>query len=279
MSELKLAGPKELLLGPAGTGKSYSIGTLVDWCQVHDFTVHVLFTENSLETLLGYWADVEKPIPSCLRWHVVPSPTLPLSALVQGAKDAGMMSYDQLTRLIDPNRSKNNPWEKFVRILTDVPDDRTKKTFGNIGEWTNRQFLAVDSMTEAAAACFSMVVGNKPTSSQPEYLVAQNNFINWVRFITQSLQCGLVMTGHPRRQLNEVTGVTTIQVSAIGKALGDDIPRYFSEVIWCKNEPDGWWWDTAAFGVDTKKRYLPKASKIKPDFAQVMDLWLKRASV
>ena len=100
-----------------------------------------------------------------------------------------------------------------------------------------------------------------------------------MRWMTQSLQCTLVMTGHPQRQVNEVTGQTTIMVQAIGKALGDEIPRLLSEVVWCKREGTEWWWDTASLGIDTKVRYLPVSQKIKPDFAQVMDRWLKRASV
>lgn len=279
MADLRLAGPKEFLLGPAGSGKSYAIGTLVDWCAAHDFSVHVVYTENSLETLLGYWLDKGQEIPKCLRWHVNLVPTLPLATLQKAAKDAGMLSYEQLTKLVDPDRTKNNPWEKFLTLFTDVPDDRTGQKFGNIGNWTNKQFLVIDSGTEAANACFRMVTGSKPTAAPPEYQVAQNNYLSWLRFMTQSLQCGMVVTGHPQRQQNEITGSQTVQISAIGKALGDEIPRLFSEVIWCKNEPDGWWWDTAAFAVDTKIRYLPKSAKIKPDFAQVMDKWLKRASV
>jgi hypothetical protein len=64
---------------------------------------------------------------------------------------------------------------------------------------------------------------------------------------------------------------------AIGKALADEIPVLFSEVIYTVREGTSWYWDTAAVNVDTKTRYLPIASKIKPDFAQIMDKWLERA--
>lgn len=277
-SKTPLAGPKIFLLGPAGTGKSYSIGTLVDWAEANGGHVHVIYTENSLETLLGYWADRGKEVPKCLRWHVVTTPALPLTALQKASKDAGLLSYEQLSKLVDSERSRNNPWEKFLTVFTDVPDDRTGQKFGNVGNWTNHDILVIDSATEAANACFRMVTGNKPTAAPPEYMVAQNNYLNWLRFMTQSLHCPLVVTGHPQRQTNEVTGQTTVMVSAIGKALGDEIPRLFSEVIWCKREGREWWWDMAAFGIDTKTRYLPIEAKIKPDFAQIMDKWLKRAA-
>jgi len=278
--ELKLAGPKVLLEGPSGTGKTFSIGTLVDWCSRHEgFEVYCIYTENSLETLLGYWLDRDLEVPKCLHWHECLIPSLDLDSLQRAAKDAGMLSYEQLSKLVDLNRSKNNPWEKFLRVFADVPDDRTGKTSGNVGTWDARRILVVDSLSEAANACFRMQTGNKPTASPPEYMVAQNNLLGWVRFMTQSLRCGFIMTAHVQRQVNEVTGTTQLMTKAIGKALADDIPPLFSEVLYCKREVTSWYWDTAAVGVDTKTRYLPIEGKIRPDFAQIWDKWLKRASV
>jgi hypothetical protein len=279
VSTLKLAGPKVLLLGAAGTGKSYSIGTLVDWAEKNGFHCHVIYTENSLETLLGYWLDRGKEVPKSLAWHVNIVPALPLDSLIKGAKDSGMMSYKQLTEMTDPDRMKNNPWEKFLRLLTDVPDDRTGAKFGSIDTWDNRKILVIDSLTEAANAAFRMQTGNKPTASPPEYQVAQNNFYNWLRYMAQSLRCTFVMTGHPQRQMNELTGAQNVTTSAIGKALGEDIPRQFSEVVWCRREGVSWVWDNMTSGIDTKKRYLPLSAKILPDFAQIMDPWMKRAVV
>ena len=50
-----LTGPKVLLEGPSGTGKTYALGTLVDWAARQDPPIPVcaLFIEQGLETLLG----------------------------------------------------------------------------------------------------------------------------------------------------------------------------------------------------------------------------------
>ena len=80
-------------------------------------------------------------------------------------------------------------------------------------------------------------------------------------------------------QTNEITGVTQLMTKAIGKALADDIPTLFSETIFTVREGTQWYWDTAAANVDTKTRYLPIASKIKPDFAQIMDKWQERGKI
>ena len=276
-----LAGPKILLEGPSGSGKTFALGTLVDWAarQSPPHEVFVLFTENGLETLLGYWRDRKMAVPANLHWHVVRTPAIPLAALLEGAKKVGLLSYEALTKSVDPDRSTNNPWEKLLTVLTNFPDDRTGAKFGNIGTWPATRILVNDSLSETANACVRMVIGNKPTTSQPDYGVAQNNLLNWLRYMTQAFVGTFVITAHVQRQTNEITGVTQLMTKAIGKALADDIPTLFSETIYTVREGTNWYWDTAAANVDTKTRYLPIASKIKPDFAQIMDKWLERSKV
>lgn len=276
-----LAGPKILLEGSAGSGKTFALGSLVDWAarQSPAYQVFVLFTENGLETLLGYWRDRKMPVPENLHWHVIRTPALSLESLIEGAGKVGMLSYDALTKNIDPNRGRNNPWEKFLKALSDFPDDRTGKTFGNIGTWDARTILVNDSLSETANACMRMVIGNKPTTSLPEFGVAQGNLMNWLRFMTQAFQGTFVVTAHVQRQVNEVTGTTQLMTKAIGKAMADDIPPLFSEVIYTVREGKDWYWDTAAANVDTKTRYLPIQSKIPPNFSAIMDKWLERSRV
>jgi hypothetical protein len=86
------------------------------------------------------------------------------------------------------------------------------------------------------------------------------------------------MTAHVQRQVDEVSGQTKLMTKAIGKAMGDDIPQLFSETIGTVREGGSFWWDTANSLLDTKTRYLPIASKIPPDGAQIMDKWIKRGT-
>lgn len=277
MAELKLAGPKVLLEGPSGTGKTYAIGTLVDWAAQANRPVHVVFSENGLETLLGYWTERKLAVPTNLRWHVVRSPALGLNQLLDAAEKAGQLSFQALSSITDPTRATNNPWEKFLRVLSDVPDDRTGTKHGNIGTWAADTILVNDSLSETAQAAFKMVVGSKPVASQSDYMVAQNNLLNWLRYMTQSFQGTFVITAHVQRQINEVAGTMQLMTKAIGKAIGDEIPQLFSEVIYTVREGSNWYWDTAHAQADTKTRYLPIQSKIRPDFAQIMDKWLARS--
>ncbi len=281
-----LSGPKVLIEGPTGTGKSFAIGTAVEWAQKNGQEVFVLFTEQGgLESLLGYWRDVgvppfkrreSAPIPDCLHWHVIRTPSLGLDALIDGAVRTGQLSYQALTSWTDGNRSRNNPWEAVLRALVNFPCDRTGEKFGNVGDWTNKRILVNDSLSESANACFRMVLGAKTIASQNEYQVAQQNLLAWVRWMTQFLQCTFIMTAHVQRQVNELTGVMATMTKVLGRALADELPVLFSDVSLTVRETDRFYWDTAAAGVDLKTRNLPIQSKITPDFAQIMERWAQR---
>lgn len=284
---IDLTGPKILLEGDSGAGKTYALGTIVDWAEANGYKVRVLFTENGLETLLGYWRDpplgtngqpirAPRPIPDCLAWYVFKDQPFDIKTLKAAANKVGILSYEALTKSIDPDRAAHNSYEKLLGVMADFVDDRTGEKLGNIGEWDNKVIFAIDSLTELAIICMKMVIGNKPTAAPPDFGVGQNNLINLLRYLTQGFDPTVVITAHLQRQTNELTGGVSLMVKAIGKALGDDIPQLFSEVLYAKREGSEWFWDTAAIGVTTKTRYLPISAKIQPNLGRVMDGWVKR---
>ncbi len=140
-------GPKVLLEGPAGTGKTHSIGTLVDWAAVNGKEVFVLFTENGLESLLGYWTDKGKEVPECLHYSASAIGSLSLKQIIASADNIGKLSFESLTKSVDNTRSANNPFLKIVSMCANFPDDRTGKKFGSIDEWGLDRILVVDSLS------------------------------------------------------------------------------------------------------------------------------------
>jgi hypothetical protein len=124
-----------------------------------------------------------------------------------------------------------------------------------------------------------MVIGNKPTASQPDYGVAQNNLMNFLRLCTQGIVCPFVMTAHVDRQTDEVTQSVKIMTKAIGKALAGDIPQLFSDVIYTVRDGTSFYWDTAHPSVDLKTRNLKIAQKQLPDFAPLMDSWARKTGI
>jgi hypothetical protein len=274
---INVTGPKILLEGPAGTGKTYAIGSLVEWASQHNQEVFVLFTENGLETLLGYWTDKGKEIPACLHWHVVNTRPLALASLMKAADNVGKLSYESITKMSDPNRGgENNAFYKILAACNDFPDDRTGEKFGALDAWSPSRIFVIDSLSELSNAAMKMVIGNKPTAALPDYGVAQTNLLNFLRLLTQGIHPTVLITAHVSRETDEITGGVKLMTKAIGKALANEIPQLFSDVIFTVREGTNFYWDTAAANVDVKTRNLPIAAKQPPDVGRIMDKWTAR---
>ena len=274
-----LVGPKVCLMGLGGTGKTYALGTLVEWAERNGFEVAVLFTENSTETLLGYFRDKGREPPPNLFWHQQTTRPISLKSLIQQADNVGKLSYEALAKSIDSNRGgDNNAFWKILQTCANFVDDRTGKSLGAIDSWTaaDRRIFCIDSLTETGNAAMKMQIGSRPMASPGDYGVAQNNLMNFLRLITQGCRCTFAMTAHVDRDKDEVSGTVKVMTKSIGKALYGDIPPLFSDVILTVREGDKFYWDTAAYGVDTKTRSLGYRSKIEPNFALIMDKWEQR---
>jgi archaellum biogenesis ATPase FlaH len=273
-----LSGIKVLLEGPSGTGKTYAIGPLVEWAVANQKEVFVLFTENGLETLLGYWTDKGKPIPDNLHWRTLNTKPLGLKSLIDAADKVGKMTYESLTKLQDATRSQNNAFHTILMTCADFPDDRTGQTFGSVDSWDNNRIFVIDSLSELANASMKMVIGNKPTAAPPDYGIAQNNLMNFLRLLTTGCQCHFILTAHVDRIKDDITGGIRLMTKAIGQAISGDIPPLFSDVIFTVREGTDFSWDTASMNVDVKTRSLPIAAKQRPDFSVIMNKWQARAN-
>lgn len=275
--EKPLGGPNILLNGEAGTGKTYALGTLVDWCEKVGKEAFYLDIEGSLETLLGYWRDKKKSVPTCLHWHQMKTSPVGLVQMLKGAKDTGEMSYELLTKMQDNNRGgDNNAFWRILAAMSNFKDDRTGKVFGPVDKFAADKVFMLDSFTELSNAAAKMVIGAKPTMAPPDYGVAQNHLMNFLRLVTQGTACTFVMTAHPVRDKDEISGAIKTTIKTVGTAIQPEIPPLFSDVVYTVREADKFYWDTAAYGVVTKTRSLGYRSKINPDFAQIMDLWQQR---
>lgn len=275
-----LMGPKVCLMGLGGTGKTYALGSLADWAAANGFELAILFTENSSETFLGYYRDRGKEPPPCIYWHQQGTRPISLKNLILQADNVGKLSYESLAKSVDGNRGgENNAFWKILQSCSDFKDDRTGKSLGGVDTFPLKRIFAMDSLTETSNAAMKMQIGSRPMASPGDYGVAQNNLMNFLRLLTQGCDCPFVMTSHVDREIDGVTQSTKIMIKAIGKALATEIPTLFSDVIYAVRDGDKFTWDTAAYGVDVKTRSLGYRAGIRPDFAQIFDVWKKRAGL
>lgn len=273
-----LMGPKICLMGLGGTGKTYALGTLAEWAAANDHELVSLFTENGLESFLGYFRDHGKEPPACVYWHQQTTKPISLKNLIATADNVGKLSYEALAKSTDMQRGgDNNAFWKILSSCADFKDDRTGKSLGPIDAFPRTRIFAMDSLTETANAAMKMQIGSRPMASPGDYGVAQNNLMNFLRLCTQGMECPFVMTAHVDREVDAITQTTKIMIKAIGKALATEIPTLFSDIIYTTREADKFYWDTAAYGVDTKTRSLGYRSKIEPNFAAIFDVWKKRS--
>lgn len=271
-SQSTLAGVNVLLEGPAGTGKTFSLGTLVET----GIEVFYLALEPGLESLLAFWADRGKPIPPNLHWHRVAAPKANFLDLMESAKKVNTLTFDALTKMPDPNRGKHNQFVSVLEALSNFKDDRTGAAFGSVDSWGPDRALVIDGMTGLGQSAMALVIGGKPVRSQTDWGMAQDQLERTLRMLCDGCQCHFVLLAHVEREVDQVLGGVKLMTSTLGKALAPKIPAMFSDVILTARTGDKWTWDTSSAMADLKTRNLPIAANLQPDFSQIIVKWKSR---
>lgn len=267
-----LPGVNVLLMGPSGTGKTHSIGTLVDL----GAEVFYLALEAGMESLLGYWTDRGEPIPDNLRWHKVAAPTASFTDMIGNAKNINMLNLDSLAKMTDPNKSKHNQFISLLEALNNFPDDRTGEKHGPVNLWDQSKVLVVDGMTGLAQCAMALVIGGKAVRNQSDWGIAQDQVEKLVRMLCDNCPCHTIMLAHVEREVDAVLGGVKLMVSTLGKALAPKFPAMFSDVILTERNAEKWTWNTASAMADVKTRNLPIKSDNSPDFKLIFDKWVSR---
>lgn len=270
-----LPGVNVLLMGPAGTGKTHSIGTLVD----AGVEVFYLALEPGLESLLGYWRDAGKEIPENLHWHFLKAPSAGFGELLSTAKQINTMSLDSLAKIADPNRGKHNQFISLLEAMNDFPDDRTGRRFGAVDSWGPSRALVVDGLTGLGRAAMSLVVGGKAVRSQSDWGIAQDTLEKLLRQYCDVCRCHFVLLAHVERETDQILGGVKLTAATLGKALSPKIPPMFSDVILTVRAGTKYTWDTSSALADVKTRNLPITSDNQPSFGAILAKWRARGGV
>jgi hypothetical protein len=271
-NESVLPGVNVLLEGPAGTGKTFSLGTLVD-TGIETFG---LFTESGLETLTGYWTDRGLPVPANLHWTMLKRKAAGFDALIRGAESVNQSSYEALAKMNDPKRMEHNEFINLLKCLSNFPDDRTGKTYGPVDSWGPDKVIFIDSLSGMNSIVMSLVVGNKPMKSMADWGLAQDQLEKLLRQLTDGCKCHFVLISHVEREVDQVFGGVKVTVSTLGKALSPKIPPMFSDVILSVREGTKFSWSTANPLADLKTRNLVIADGLVPSFKPIFDKWKSR---
>lgn len=270
-----LPGVNVLLMGPAGTGKTHSIGTLVET----GVEVFYLALESGMESLLAYWTDRGKPIPPNLHWHNLQGPKAGFKDMIENATKINTLNLDSLAKMVDPNKSKHNRFISLLQALNNFPDDRTGESFGDVTDWDQSRALVIDGMTGLADCAMALVVGGKAVKNQSDWGIAQDQLVKLTNQLTNACKCHFILIAHVERETDMVLGGVKLMVSTLGKAIAPKFPSMFSDVILTTRTADKWQWDTASTLADVKTRNLPIASNNPADFKIIIEKWQSRNKV
>ncbi len=263
-----IPGFKVCLLGPVGTGKTHSIRTLVE----AGITPFIIFTENGM----GILGDI--PAESC-HWMYVKPASEDWSLMRDSANKINTLDFKALTSMPGFNRNKYNQWLKVIEACANFICARTGEEFGNVSHWGTDRCLVIDSLSGLNIMAMNLVAGSKPVKDMKDWGMAMDNLERFIIKLCTDLQCHMLMTAHPERETDQVTGAMKLMLSTLGKKLPPLLPRYFDEVVMTKSSGDSFYWSTTEGNVDLKNRYLPRESKLEPDFALIRAGWEKKGGV
>lgn len=270
-----LQGVNILLEGPAGSGKTWCLGTLVD--AFPQLEVFYIALESGMESLFAYWQDRGKEIPPNLHWHQLQLATP--GGFGQLEKTANLIAQgtqSSLTKIVDFDRHKNNPYARFLSVMNNFDDQRTGEKFGAVDTWGPNRCIIWDALTGLGNFVMAMQVGLKPVRDKPDYGVVQDQLERVIRYTCDGCKCHFIMLAHIERETDEVLGGSKIMTSAPGQKLSPKLPSMFSDTILTERRGTEWTWSTANPSADLKTRNLPVAEKINPDLAQIFRKWHSR---
>lgn len=267
MTELSpIPGPKIILIGDSGTGKTHALQTLLD----AGITPFIVFTEPGME-VLGNVLD------KC-HWRYIGSKTPSWGGLKSIMKSINTLDFEGLAKLRDANRSQYTGLLDLVEQCNNFVDSNGE-AFGDVMKFGTDRCLVFDSFTGMGDLGRQLTVGNKPLMALGEYQVVQNALKFIYEKLVKECHCSIVLTAHIAREKDELTGGTTLMVKTIGKALAPEVPIYWSDVIQTIRLGDKFTWSTAGSNITVKARNLPIKPSQQPSFKPLFETWKKRGGV
>lgn len=273
-----LQPPSILLMGRPGSGKSYSLHTLLR----AGLEVFILGTEPGfIDTVLDACAATGTPTDR-LHWHQLEAATPGFDALKKVAEMVAVSSYQTLADLKDGIAKREmKGWMNLLHAIKDFPDDRTGTRFGDVTDWGPDRAFVIDSLSGVNELAKQLTVGFKPNLHQGEWGTAMEVEWQLLRELVSNRKCFFVLTCHQDRTIDDVTQQTNVTVAALGNKLGPKIPKEFSEVVVTKRPQktgDAFVWSTIEPNTDTKNRALPVSATLPADFGPIVAAYKKRAA-
>lgn len=273
--------PSVLLIGEMGSGKTTAIRSLIDL----GIEVFYLALEPGFEELLG-------DIPQAkLKWCYLPAfggkidlkEGHTFDTLLDQAKLINSTSHDSIQKMGGIKKENHTQIYDVIKALNNFVDDRTGESFGDVAHWDHKRCLFLDGLSALSQMAIRNTVGDKPFLELRDYSAVQFLIRQIVNGLCYRTNAWFVMSAHLERETDPNTGAYKLMVSVPGKALSPEIPRFFSDSIYCRMRDEGgkavFTWNTLSNEVTVKSRNLPLKAGLDPNFKLLMQTWRKRVGL
>ena len=264
-------GPKILMLGMEGSGKTDSIRTLIE----AGLKVFCVFLEPGMEVLQD--GSRGRRVYSCadgLHWHYIPVATPSFADMMDSAEKLNTFSFKALSEMAPMNRDKYRAYYELMVCMAGLKCDRCGTNFGPADKLPYNEWCVVnDSLTSISKAALFGHIGSKPAVHKGEYGVCMFNIERYVDKFTNDMPCMGLMLAHIDKEPNEVSGGFENMVSTLGQKLAPKIPRPFSDVILSKRSKGDFKWSTTEADYKLKTRNFEFSDSIQPTFVPLINKW------
>jgi len=264
-----IPAPNILLMGAGGTGKTFSIRTLVDQ-GIHPFVLSL--DPGGLPTIGDVPADK-------LSWHVISPGKSSWTDLIKKTNERAALTMEGISSEKDYTKANQKRFVNVLEALANFKDDRTGQSFGAVDDWGTNRAIVLDHLTELGQASKEWTVGSKLVLHQGEWQVAQNNAMALLRNLVTVCRCWVIVLAHIDRETDQILQSTRIMVHALGRAMAPQLPPLFSDVILSAREGIEFRWSTAEPNTDLKTQNLSIHAKLPPSFSSIVEKWKSRGGI
>jgi hypothetical protein len=265
--------PAVLLIGGPGSGKSFSLATVLKYgLRLVIAGTEPRFHESVLDAATKMGLDKSR-----IFLKYIPPVKVNLSTFMKNAQLANQLSFEALTQMKGSfDKPEYQQYYELLRTLSNFKDDITGAELGAIDTWGPDTCFTLDSLSGLNIMVRDYVTGAKPVLAPGEWQIMMEQEERLINLIASNTKCMFVLTAHVEREMNEVTGGTINTAGALGKRLAPKLPRFFSEVIHTHRVGSKYLWSTMTEMYDLKQRSLPLSDKLEPDFGPIIAAWRAR---
>lgn len=270
---MSLRPPSTLIIGPAGTGKTTVIVTLLEL----DLKVRMLATEPSAPNRVLEECKKRGIDDTKFDWKFVSPSPVKWDSLIESARLVNTMTLKDLAEMKGGiAKQDGQQWITFLQSIQNFRSDRDGSDWGDATEWGPDCALVIDGLSGVNTMSRNLTVGLKPNPSPGEWGIMQGSILNLLTKLTSDCKCFLVVIAHVERENNELTGINNITVSTLGAKLAPKLPPLFTNVVLAKRTGAVFNWSTADVGVDTKNGDLPLSPTLEPTFKPIVESFRQR---